>query len=162
MSAHSISKEITMNLTEEPEFVHWPEKHYVFVEKTGAFPKICPEAWQSAHGVAPLLKEHNQVTGYMSLYKTNPNVYRAGFVLPAPPVKLPPELKYEKVAGGNYSKFVLTGPYSQLHQASSRVWEIVSKTDIMVRADFAIENYVNNPKETPEDKLITEILVPTA
>jgi DNA gyrase inhibitor GyrI len=42
------------------------------------------------------------------------------------------------------------------------VWEIVSKNGIMVRPDFAIENYVNNPKETPEDKLITEILIPTA
>jgi effector-binding domain-containing protein len=151
-----------MNLTEEPELVHWPETHYVFVEKTGPFPKICPEAWQTAHSVAPLLKEHNQVTGYMSLYRTSPNVYRAGFVLPAPPVKLPPELKYEKFAGGGYSKFVLTGPYTLLPQASGRVWEIVSKKGIMVRPDFAIENYVNNPKETPEDKLITEILVPTA
>jgi AraC family transcriptional regulator len=83
-------------------------------------------------------------------------------VLSAPPAKLPPELTYEKFAGGNYSKFVLTGPYSELGPATGRVWEIVSKSDIMVRADFAIENYVNNPKETPEDKLITEILVPTA
>jgi DNA gyrase inhibitor GyrI len=75
---------------------------------------------------------------------------------------LPPELKYEKFAGGQYSKFVLTGPYSVLPAATGRVWEIVSKNGIMVRPDFAIENYVNNPKETPEDKLITEILVPTA
>jgi effector-binding domain-containing protein len=158
----SFSKEIMMNLTEQPELVQWPESHYVFVEKTGPFMKIAPEAWQTAHSVAALLKEHNQVTGYMSLYKMNPNVYRAGFVLTAPPVELPPELKYEKFAGGKYSKFVLTGPYSQLPQASGRVWEIVSKNDIVVRADFAIENYVNNPKETPEDELITEILVPTA
>ena len=151
-----------MNLTEQPEAVHWPETHYVFVEKTGPFMKIAPEAWQTAYSVIPLLKEHNQVTGNMSLYKMNPNVYRAGFVLSAPPVKLPPELTYEKLDGGNYSKFVLTGPYSQLPQASGRVWEIVSKNNIMVRADFAIENYVSNPRETPEDKLITEILVPTA
>ena len=151
-----------MNLTEEPEIVDWPETHYVFVEKTGHFPKICPEAWQTAHSVAPLLKEHNEVTGYMSLYRMSPNVYRAGFVLRHPPEKLPPELKYEKFTGGRYSKFVLVGPYSDLPAATGRVWEIVSKNDIMVRADFAIENYVNNPKETPEDKLITEILVPTA
>jgi DNA gyrase inhibitor GyrI len=151
-----------MNLTEEPEIVDWPETHYVFVEKIGPFMKTAPDAWQTAHGVAPLLKENNQVTGYMSLYKTNPNVYRAGFALAAVPVKLPPELRYEKFAGGKYSKFVLTGPYSNLPQASGRVWEIVSKSDIMVRPDFAIENYANNPKETPEDKLITEILVPTA
>jgi effector-binding domain-containing protein len=151
-----------MNLTEEPEIVDWPETHYVFVEKSGPFPKICPEAWHTAHSVAPLLRENNQITGYLSLYQISPNVYRAGFALPGPPVKLPAELKYEKFAGGQYSKFVLTGPYSELGPATGRVWEIVSKNKVMVRPDFAIENYVNNPKETPEDKLITEILIPTA
>jgi len=151
-----------MNLTEEPEIVQWPATHYVFVEKSGPFQKICPEAWQTAHSVAPLLRENNEITGYMSLYRMSPNVYRAGFALAAAPVKLPPELKYEKFAGGTYSKFVLTGPYSDLPAATGRVWEIVSKNDMMVRSDFAIENYANNPKETPEDKLISEILIPTA
>ena len=151
-----------MNLTEDPEIVHWPETDYVFVEKTGPFPKICPEAWQTAHSLVPLLKEHNQITGYMSLYTMNPNVYRAGFALSGPPVNLPPEFKYERFAGGQYSKFVLTGPYSNLPQATGRVFEIVSKNDIMMRSDFCIENYANDPSKTPEDKLITEILIPTA
>src|SRR5580692_2382045 len=150
-----------MNLTEDPEIVHRPETHYVFIESTGPFLKIAPEAWQTAIGLVTLLIEHNQITGRMSLYKMNPNVYRAGFVLPQPPVKLPPEFKYEKFAGGKYSKFVLTGPYSEMSQASGRVWEIVSKNGIMVRPDFAIEHYVNDPTTTPADKLITEILVPT-
>ena len=151
-----------MNLTEQPELVQWPETHYVFVEKTGPFPKIAPEAWQTAHSFVPLLKEHNQITGYMSLYRMSPNVYRAGFALAAPPVKLPPDLTYEKFAGGTYSKFVLPGPFTQLGQATGRAWEIVSKSDTMVRPDFAIEHYVNDPDVTPEDKLITEILIPTA
>jgi effector-binding domain-containing protein len=151
-----------MNLTEDPEIVHWPETHYVFIESTGPFHKIAPEAWQTAVSLVPLLTERNQITGRMSLYKMNPNVYRAGFVLPQPPFKLPPEFKYEKFAGGKYSKFVLTGPYSELPQASGRVWEIVSKNDTMVRADFAIEYYVNDPMTTREEKLVTEILIPTA
>jgi DNA gyrase inhibitor GyrI len=151
-----------MNLTEDPEIVHWPETHYVFVEKTGPFAEIAPEAWQEAIGLIRLLTEHNQITDRMSLYRMNPNVYRAGFVLAGPPVKLPSELKYEKFAGGQYSRFVLTGPYSDLPQASGRVWEIVSKNDIMVRADFAIEHYVNDPMTTPVEKLVTEILIPTA
>jgi effector-binding domain-containing protein len=151
-----------MNLTEMPEVVDFPETHYVFVEKSGHFPKICPEAWQIAHSLVPLLKEHNQITGYMSLYRMSPDVYRAGFALAEKPKNLPPELKYEDFAGGAYSKFVLTGSYSQLPQATGRVWEIVSKNNIMVRSDFAIENYVNDPRTTPEDKLVTEILIPTA
>jgi effector-binding domain-containing protein len=30
----------------------------------------------------------------------------------------------------------------------------------MIRPAFAIENYPNDPKVTPEEKLITEILIP--
>lgn len=151
-----------MNLTENPEVVTWPETRYAFIEKTGPFPQICPEAWQTAYSLLPLLKEHNQIVGSMSLYKVSPNVYRAGFALAAEPVQLPPEFNYEHFAGGKYTKFVLTGPYSDLPQASRRVFEIVSKTNLMLRSDFCIEHYLNDPGTTPEDKLITEILAPTA
>jgi DNA gyrase inhibitor GyrI len=151
-----------MKLTEEPEIVEFPETHYAFVEMTGPFPNIAPEAWQTAHGLAPLLKEQNQITGYMSLYRMDPNVYRAGFALDARPAKLPEGLKYEKFEGGKYSRFVLTGPYSDLPAASRRVFEIVSKNDMMLRSDFCIEHYVSDPNTTPEDRLTTEILIPTA
>jgi DNA gyrase inhibitor GyrI len=151
-----------MNLTEKPEIVEWPETHYVFVEKTGHFPKICPEAWQQAHSLRSLLAENNRISGHMSLYKMNPNVYRAGFVVEEPPVNLPSGLTYEVFEGGQYSKFVLTGPYSDLPAATGRVFEIVSKNDMMLRSDFCIENYVNDPSTTPEEKLVSEILIPTA
>jgi effector-binding domain-containing protein len=151
-----------MNLTEEPQIVNWPETHYVFVEKIGPFMDNAPQAWQTAHGFAPALSEHNQITGYISLYKMGPpNVYRAGFSLAALPEELPEGLRYEKFAGGKYSRFVLTGPYSQLPEASGRVWGIVAEKKIPVRDDFAIENYLNDPRQTPEEQLLTEILVPT-
>ncbi len=151
-----------MNLTEEPVIVDWPETHYVYVEKTGPFMKIAPEAWQQAYSLRAMLAENNQITGSMSLYKMNPNVYRAGFVVSERPVKVPSGLTYELFEGGEYSKFVLTGPYSNLGPATARVFEIVSKNDMMLRMDFCIEHYVSNPQTTPEEKLITEILVPTA
>lgn len=150
-----------MNLTEQPEIVDWPPTHYVFVEKTGATPRIAPEAWQALHALAPPLREHNQVKGGMSLYRMNPNVYRAGFVMDSEPVKLPQGLAYEKFAGEKYSRFVLTGPYSDLPAASGRVWEIVNRSGGMVRGDYAIEHYLNDPFSTPPEKLVTEILIPT-
>jgi hypothetical protein len=108
-----------MNLTLEPQIVHWPETHYVFVEKVGPFMENAPAAWAEAHKHAPTLAEHNQITGYTSLYKMGPpNLYRAGFMLAAAPVNLPAGLRYEKFNGGKYSKFVLTGPYSQLGEAT--------------------------------------------
>lgn len=149
-----------MNLTEQPEIVYWPETYYAFVERSGPFKENAPAAWQAAHGFAPDLTRHNRITGYMSLYKIPQPLYRAGFALEAPPTDLPAGLKYEVFPGGKYAKFVLTGPYSQLPQASAQVCEMIEQQDLPTREDFYIENYVNTPGTTPESELITEILVP--
>ena len=149
-----------MNLTSDPQVVHFPATHYVFVEKTGPFQNTAPAAWQSAHAFVPELSKKNQIAGYMSLYKMGPKVYRAGFALAGPPVDLPHGLAYEKFNGGKFVRFVLTGPYSDLPAASGAAWNTVSEKKIAVRDDFAIENYMNDPRVTPEHQLITHILIP--
>jgi effector-binding domain-containing protein len=114
------------------------------------------------HPLVPRISEHNKVTGYMSLYKVGPKIYRAGVSLAAEPKNLPENLRYEKFKGGKYSRFVLTGSYANLPEASGRVFEIVSEKKIQVRDDYCIENYVKDPRTTAEDQLVTEILIPTA
>lgn len=151
-----------MNLTETPEVVAWPETDYVFVERIGPFQFTAQQAWTSAHTFVDALAKQNKITGYMSLYKVGPKIYRAGFALEAAPVDLPAGLTHQKFNGGKYSRFVLTGPYTQLPEASGRVFEIVAEKGIKQRDDYCIEYYVNDPRITPEEKLITEILIPTA
>lgn len=150
-----------MNLTQEPEIVTFPPTHYVFVEKHGDFHSIAPQAWKSVHEFVPELAMNNQIIGGLSLYKVGPKMYRAGFSLAEPPVDLPSGLAYEKFGGGKYARFVLTGPYSELPEASGRVWKTVEEKKLPLRDDYAIENYINDPKVTPQDQLKTEILVPT-
>ena len=150
-----------MSLNEQPEVVNFPEMHYVFVERIGPFMQNAGAAWQEAHRLVPALRENNQIVGYMALYKMGAKIYRAGFSTAASPAKVPQGMKYEKVPGGKYVRFVLTGPYDQLPEASGRVWAFVGEKKIDVRDDFAIENYVNDPSVTPSDQLITHILVPT-
>jgi effector-binding domain-containing protein len=150
-----------MNLNEHPELITRPEMHYVFVERVGSFMQNAGAAWQEAHKLAPALRENNQITGYMALYKMGPKIYRAGFSTEAEPVRVPEGMKYEIVPAGKYLRFVLTGPYTDLPQASGKVWEIVGEKKLGVRDDFAIENYVNDPSVTPADQLITHIMVPT-
>jgi predicted transcriptional regulator YdeE len=149
-----------MSLTEQPEYTHWPETYYVFVEKVGPFMQNAPAAWEGAHKLTPALAEHNRIIGYMSLYKMTTSTYRAGFALEAPPSELPQGLAYEKFAGGRYAKFVLTGPYSQLGPATGRVLEMVKQQGIAARDDWYIENYLNDPRNTPAEDLKTEICVP--
>ncbi|HEY1985017.1 MAG TPA: GyrI-like domain-containing protein [Terracidiphilus sp.] len=151
-----------MNLTHEPEIINWPATHYVFVEKVGPFQQTAGQAWQTAHTFVPDLSKNNQITRYMSLYKMGPQVYRAGFALSAPPVDLPEGLAYEEFHGGTYSQFMLTGPYTDLPAASGKAWNLVAEKNIPLREDFAIENYANDPRTTPADQLVTQILLPTA
>ena len=151
-----------MKLTEVPEIVHWPESHYVFIERIGPFMNTAPAAWGEMHRLAPEIHKNNQVTGYTSFYKIAPQVYRAGLTLADAPRHLPPGVRYEKFPGGKYSRFTLTGPYANLPEASGRVVAIVDERKIKVREDFWIENYANDPRTTPEDELITQIHVPTS
>ena len=150
-----------MNLTETPEIVEWPKTHYVYVEKIGPFQTNAPEAWQNLHSSVARIAEHNQIIGYLSLYKMEPQTYRAGVALAAPPEKLPGGISYLEFNGGKYSRFVLTGPYSNLGRATGRVMELVTETKLPLRNDYFIENYVNDPRTTPEERLISQILVPT-
>lgn len=150
-----------MDLTEVPEMMSWPPTYYVYVEKVGPFVVTAPQAWGEAHAIVPELTLRNRVAGYMSLYKMWSKTYRAGFSLEAPPSELPKGLQYEVFEGGKYCKFTLTGPYTLLPQASGRVLELVEQQGIETREDWYIENYVTDPRVTPAEKLVTEILVPT-
>ena len=152
----------SLNLTTRPEIVTWPETHYVYIEKVGPFQNTAPQAWQELPQLVPAISEHNKITGYMSLYKVGPQIYRAGVSVDAEPKNLPAGLQYLKFKGGKYSRFVLTGPYSNLPEASGRVFQMVADQKIATRDDFNIENYVNDPRTTPESELITQILIATA
>jgi DNA gyrase inhibitor GyrI len=149
-----------MSLNETAHAVEWPETHYAFIEKVGPFMQTAHVAWGEVHQLVPAVSAHNQIIGYMSLYKIGPEIYRAGVALAAPPTNLPDGLRYEKFPGGKYTGFTLTGSYSQLAEACGRAFELASQ--FQLRDDFNIENYVNDPRTTPEDQLLTEILFPTA
>jgi hypothetical protein len=89
-----------MNLTEVPEMIEWPETHYVFIEKIGPFVENAGLAWQAAHLLLPALRQNNQVSKYMSLYKRGSMTYRAGFAIASEPKDLPAGFVYEIFKGG--------------------------------------------------------------
>lgn len=150
------------NLTEKPEIFQWPSTHFVYIEKVGPFIETAQSAWKEVHHALPEISKQVGIKGTMALYKIEPQmVYRAGAMVDAEPKSLPPGMKYFNFAGGKYSRFILKGSYAQLPEAVGRVFEIASETKIPVGSDFYIEHYANDPTKTPEEKLITEILIPT-
>jgi DNA gyrase inhibitor GyrI len=151
-----------MPLTLEPDLITWPETHYVFIEKTGPFQINAPLAWQELHQRLPELAALYPITSYFSLYRMDAQIYRAGVALPARPDDVPLGLHYEHFHGGKYTRFTLTGSYSQLPEVTGQLFHTIAEKKIPLRDDFNIEHYVNNPRDTPEDRLITEILFPIA
>jgi len=150
-----------MQLEEVPTECDWPATHFVFVEKLGLFADTAKAAWMELHQQLPALHGMVQITRKMSMYKIDPHmVYRAGVAVSAKPDKCPAGLQYEFFTGGTYHCFLLKGPYAQLPQASSRVFELLKEARFRIREDWYIEHYVNDPTKTPQEELITEILVP--
>ena len=151
----------TLNLTQEPEAITFHASHYVFIERIGNIPANAPEAWKTVEPIAALLSQHNQITGAAALYKPTQGIYRAGFMLAAPPVNLPAELTYEKLNGGKYARFTLTGPFDQLPEANTRAFGVVAEKKIALRDDYNIEHYLTDPRTTPAEQNVTAILFPT-
>ena len=59
-----------------------------------------------------------------------------------------------------YAKFILTGPYPGVWPAFEKIFQILGDKKIALRDGACIENYISNPETTPENELITELLVP--
>jgi len=152
----------TLNLTNEPETIDFPATHYVFIERIGSIPANAPEVWKTVEKFASTLIQHNQITGAAAFYKPVQGIYRAGFMLSAPPTQLPEGLSYEKVGGGKYARFTLTGPFDQLPEANARACGIIAEKKIALRDDFNIENYLTDPSTTPAGQNLTAILFPVA
>lgn len=151
-----------MNLTEKPDIKNWPACHYVYVEKIGPFQNTAQKCWQELNQKKEEILKLTKIQAMMSLYKINPTmIYRAGAQVESKPENLPSGLSYIKFEGGKYARFVLKGSYSQLPEACGKVFAIVKQMNMKVRDGFYIENYVNDPKTTPEAELVTEILIPT-
>lgn len=150
-----------MSLNENPSKIQWQHQHYIYIEKKGLFMQAAPAAWQELHQQGEFINSIEGVKTYTSLYQVEPEmIYRAGIFLAGKPKIIPPRFSYLFFDGGTYLRFELKGSYAQLPQACGRVFEIVEKNKVPVRKGFFIENYVNDPRVTPEPDLITEILVP--
>jgi AraC family transcriptional regulator len=166
LSRPRLLKEVTMNLSAEFEPVSRPLTHYVFIEQHGPFAEVAPPLWND---LAPLLGKLDQqhVREYLGLSgidksKTGEDtmIYQAGVALAQEPTKLPNGMSHRAIKAGKYARFLLIGPYSHIWMAFDRIFKTLSEKRVTLRPEFCIENYLNDPRVTPEDQLQTELLVP--
>lgn len=159
-------KEVNVNLTQEFETVTRPVTHYVFLEKRGPFPEVAPPLWGE---LMPLLQKIDQgevreFLGVSGVDKSRAGedamIYQAGVALRNKPANLPAGLTEKSIKSGRYARFLLTGPYTQIWPAFDRIFKTLADKKVMLRPEYCIENYLNDPQVTPEDQLKTELLVP--
>jgi AraC family transcriptional regulator len=87
-------------------------------------------------------------------------VYWAGVVLRAP-TPLTDGLEIKQIPGGLYGSYRLIGPYSGIGEAFPHLFgEWLPASGYEVDHRPALEIYRNNPYDTPEAELITDLLVP--
>lgn len=165
LSRPRFPKETPMNLSAF-ETVTRPLTHYVFMEKRGPFAEVAPPLWNELQPMVPRL-DQSQVREFLGVSGIDKNragedamIYQAGVGLASEPKKLPAGLQHRVIPSGKYARFVLTGPYTQIWQAFDRVFKTLAEKKVELRAEFCIENYLNDPRTTPEEALLTEILVP--
>jgi AraC family transcriptional regulator len=159
--------EMELNMSLKHEVVTRPTTHYVYFETTGPFSEVAPPAWDT---MFPLLMgkiPQDQMKEFLGLSGIDKRkqgseamIYEAGVGVAWKPADVPKGLRYKKIEAGRYAKFLLTGPYSQIWIAFSQIFKTLSEAKVGLREEFCIENYLNDPKVTPEDKLLTEILIP--
>jgi len=161
-------KEVNVNLTPEFESVVRPLTHYVFLERRGPFAEVAPPLWNE---LGPIIQhlDRGQVREYLGVSgidKSRPGedamIYQAGVSLVQMPDDVPAGLQNRSIKSGKYARFLLTGPYTQIWTAFDRIFKTLAESKVTLRPEFCIENYLNDPRVTPEDQLKTELLVPIA
>lgn len=161
-------KEITMNLTNDFEMVTRPLTHYVFLEKHGPFAEVAPPLWNELLPLLPQLAQ-GRIREYLGLSGIDKKkagednmIYQAGVSLNGQPEKLPGGMRHRSISGGKYARFMLIGPYTHIWMAFDQIFRQLAEKRVELRPEFCIENYLNDPRTTPEDQLKTELLVPVA
>lgn len=168
LSRPRLLKEITMNLTTEFEPVTRPLTHYLFLERSGPFAEVAPPLWNELLPLLPQIDQKNirEYLGLSGIDKTKAGeeamIYQAGISVAESPAKMTGGLRERRIKSGKYARFVLTGPYSEIWMAFDRIFKTLAEKKVELRPEFCIENYVNDPRTTPEDQLKTELLIPIA
>lgn len=169
LTKQRVQQEIKMNLTEQFEIVTRSTTHYVFLEKHGPFAEVAPPTWEEMFPIMASQVEPQRIREFLGLSGVDRTkvgedamIYQAGVGLSGPPASALKGLQYRKIESGKYARFLLIGPYAEIGAAFDRIFKTLSEKKVELREEYCIENYLNDPKVTPEGQLQTELLIPAA
>lgn len=163
------TKEITMNfkMNLTPEIVQ-REKTLIYSASVtgGEFKDIAPIAWQKFLNIVGTIKEdlsQSEFLGVGTMDKSDTKQvcnYKAALSVPYSSNINIASLDKEEIPASKYAKFLLEGTYDNVWIAFEKAFEVISKGDCEFADAPCLENYLNDPNTTPENELLTEILIP--
>lgn len=158
---------MAVQLSPTPEVITRPATPFVYLQVRGPFEQTAHKAWHTFWERAGGMLPREDITDMLGLSLIDPSklgdeayVYQAGVALKAKPERIPEGLDVREIARGRYARYLLTGSYAQLGEAFPLAISLLSKFGLRDRDDFCIERYLNTPADTPEEKLMTELLIP--
>jgi len=164
-----VRKEITMNLTKGFEIITRSITHYIFLERRGPFAEVAPSTWDQMFPLLANQVAQKDIVEFLGLSGIDRStmgeegmIYQAGVAVANPPTSPLQGLQYRKVESGKYARFLLVGPYAHIAPAFDEVFKTLAEKNVELREEFCVENYLNDPRVTPEDQLKTELLIPAA
>jgi AraC family transcriptional regulator len=116
--------------------------------------------WQISQGIAGRTKEAMGL--FYGDYKGGDEAFRyyAGIVWDEP-VRPAEGIEIHEVAGGKYACYRLVGSYHGIPAAFQQLYgDWLPKSGFVPDDRPALEIYRNNPMDTPENELITDLLIP--
>jgi len=163
------TKEISMNfnMNLEPEIIS-REKTIIYSSETsgGDFKDIAPITWQKFLGILETVKEDLSQSeffgvGSMSTEDTTQVCnYKAAISIPTNLNANIEGLKKEEVEASKYAKFLLKGSYDNVWIAFDKAFQVINEGPYELSGAPCLENYLNDPSQTPVEELLTEILIP--
>lgn len=170
ISRPNLKKDTIMTFNTNYDIVTRKESHFVYFEDKGPFQEIAAPLWQKLIPLLPSIKQ-DLIEEYVGMGIINTDntgeeimIYHAGLIVKenakSSILETNKELKYRAVPSGKYAKFIHIGPYPLIWEAFNRSFQTLIEQKVALRKEYAIENYLNDPAVTPENELLTEILIP--
>ncbi len=157
-----IMKNIKMNL--EPKLVTREETTVLVYSQSGDdFKDVAPLVWERFLKNIENTKEDLSQSEFMGIGSVDEHkncTYRAGVSLPEGRDFSIVGLEKQVMPKTKYAKFLLKGSYDQMWYAVDMAFKAVDENGYEFSKEPCIENYLNDPSVTPEEELLTEILIP--
>lgn len=159
---------MTINLTNTPEVIERSETTILTLKTVGEyFYEIAPAVWVDfLNYLEPYFAKLNN-SEFMGLSRVingveveGESIYKAAVSIPFDDSFEIEGLEKEVLPRRKYAKFVLKGPHVGVWAAFDESLKIVNNSELELDNGECLEVYLNDPGCTPEEELLTEILIP--